>query len=242
MVRRKIKIKRIENPTTRQVTFSKRRGGLLKKAHDLSVLCDAEVGVIVFSSKGKLFQFASPSMQRILKRYADSNRGAKSSDDHSDNVHADQLTEFFKKLKTLQSNLIGDDLECLSLRDLIRLEQQMHERFQRIRAKKEELLLEQLEDIKEKVVEARRTTNANSNVLEKLVDFDPFEVTVSRNLGGQGDFERCRREGAAQTDAVSLSLRADTSERTSEGLQLPPAKRSRITEDLNKSPARTEEE
>ena len=62
MVRRKIKIKRIENATTRQVTFSKRRGGLMKKAHDLSVLCDAEVGLIIFSSKGKLFQFASPRL------------------------------------------------------------------------------------------------------------------------------------------------------------------------------------
>ena len=60
MVRRRIKIKRIENAATRQVTFSKRRGGLLKKAHDLSVLCDAQVAVIIFSSKGKLFEFASP--------------------------------------------------------------------------------------------------------------------------------------------------------------------------------------
>jgi hypothetical protein len=60
MVRRKIKIKRIENAATRQVTFSKRRAGLLKKAHDLSVLCDAEVAIIIFSSKGKLFQFSSP--------------------------------------------------------------------------------------------------------------------------------------------------------------------------------------
>ena len=60
MVRRRIKIKRIENAATRQVTFSKRRGGLLKKAHDLSVLCDAEVAVIIFSCKGKLFQFSSP--------------------------------------------------------------------------------------------------------------------------------------------------------------------------------------
>ncbi|KAH6558013.1 hypothetical protein KP509_1Z082000 [Ceratopteris richardii] len=76
MVRRKIKIKRIENATTRQVTFSKRRGGLLKKAHDLSVLCDAEVAVIIFSSKGKLFQFANP---RIIE---ESLRGSHLEEDH----------------------------------------------------------------------------------------------------------------------------------------------------------------
>ncbi|KAG7982640.1 hypothetical protein I3843_04G063200 [Carya illinoinensis] len=53
MVRGKIQMKRIENTTSRQVTFSKRRNGLLKKAFELSVLCEAEVAVIVFSQKGK---------------------------------------------------------------------------------------------------------------------------------------------------------------------------------------------
>jgi hypothetical protein len=41
------------------VTFSKRRNGLLKKARELSILCDAEVGVMVFSSSGRLYEFAS---------------------------------------------------------------------------------------------------------------------------------------------------------------------------------------
>ncbi len=55
----KIKIKRTENPTSRQVTFSKRRGALLKKAHELTVLCDAKVVFIIFSSIRKLFELAS---------------------------------------------------------------------------------------------------------------------------------------------------------------------------------------
>lgn len=59
MGRGKIEIKRIENLNSRQVTFSKRRNGLLKKAKELSVLCDAEVAVIVFSSTGKLYEFSS---------------------------------------------------------------------------------------------------------------------------------------------------------------------------------------
>uniref|UniRef100_J3LJF0 MADS-box domain-containing protein n=1 Tax=Oryza brachyantha TaxID=4533 RepID=J3LJF0_ORYBR len=61
MVRGKTQMKRIENPTSRQVTFSKRRNGLLKKAFELSVLCDAEVALIVFSPRGKLYEFASAS-------------------------------------------------------------------------------------------------------------------------------------------------------------------------------------
>ncbi|KAI3968206.1 hypothetical protein MKX01_018509 [Papaver californicum] len=60
MGRGKIEIKRIENSTNRQVTFSKRRGGLLKKAHELAVLCDAQLGLIIFSSSGKMFEYSSP--------------------------------------------------------------------------------------------------------------------------------------------------------------------------------------
>ncbi|KAJ6877821.1 hypothetical protein NC651_030538 [Populus alba x Populus x berolinensis] len=59
MGRGKIEIKRIENTTNRQVTFCKRRNGLLKKAYELSVLCDAEVSLIVFSSRGRLYEYAN---------------------------------------------------------------------------------------------------------------------------------------------------------------------------------------
>ena len=74
MGRGKIEIKKIENLNSRQVTFSKRRNGLLKKARELSVLCDAEVAVIIFSSTGKLYEFsntrcllASPLSSLFLK-------------------------------------------------------------------------------------------------------------------------------------------------------------------------------
>ncbi|KAK4352320.1 hypothetical protein RND71_027838 [Anisodus tanguticus] len=69
MAREKIKIKKIDNITARQVTFSKRRRGLFKKAEELSVLCDAEVALIIFSATGKLFEFASSSMNNILGKY-----------------------------------------------------------------------------------------------------------------------------------------------------------------------------
>lgn len=59
MGRGKIAIQRIDNSTSRQVTFSKRRKGLIKKAKELAILCDAEVGLVIFSSTGKLFEFSS---------------------------------------------------------------------------------------------------------------------------------------------------------------------------------------
>ena len=66
MGRGKIEIKKIENANSRQVTFSKRRSGLLKKAHELAVLCDAEVALIIFSSTGRLFEFSSSRYFLIL--------------------------------------------------------------------------------------------------------------------------------------------------------------------------------
>ncbi|KAH7683447.1 SRF-like protein [Dioscorea alata] len=59
MGRGKIEIRRIEDSSNRQVTFSKRRNGLLKKAKELAILCDAEIGLIVFSSTGKLYDYAN---------------------------------------------------------------------------------------------------------------------------------------------------------------------------------------
>lgn len=61
-----MQLKRIENKINRQVTFSKRRSGLLKKANEISVLCDAEVAVIVFSNKGKLYEYSTDDRSVIL--------------------------------------------------------------------------------------------------------------------------------------------------------------------------------
>ncbi|CAI0464899.1 unnamed protein product, partial [Linum tenue] len=60
----------IENTTNRQVTFSKRRNGLIKKAYELSVLCDVDVALILFSPSGRLTFFSGPNnIEDILSRY-----------------------------------------------------------------------------------------------------------------------------------------------------------------------------
>ncbi|KAG2666230.1 hypothetical protein I3760_15G047100 [Carya illinoinensis] len=70
MGRVKLQIKRIENTANRQVTFSKRRNGLIKKAYELSVLCDIDVALIMFSPSGRLSHFAgNKSIEEILARY-----------------------------------------------------------------------------------------------------------------------------------------------------------------------------
>ncbi|KAM0915742.1 hypothetical protein ACQ4PT_010625 [Festuca glaucescens] len=67
MGRGKVVLQRIENKISRQVTFAKRRNGLLKKAYELSILCDAEVALVLFSHAGRLYQFSSSSNLPILR-------------------------------------------------------------------------------------------------------------------------------------------------------------------------------
>ncbi|XP_051203006.1 MADS-box transcription factor 51 isoform X4 [Lolium perenne] len=68
--RGKVELRRIEDRTSRQVRFSKRRSGLFKKAFELSVLCDVEVALVVFSPAGRLYEFVSSntSVEEIFGR------------------------------------------------------------------------------------------------------------------------------------------------------------------------------
>ncbi|XP_017981120.1 PREDICTED: agamous-like MADS-box protein AGL104 [Theobroma cacao] len=72
MGRVKLEIKRIENNTNRQVTFSKRRNGLIKKAYELSILCDIDIALIMFSPSGRLSHFSGRRrIEDVFTRYID---------------------------------------------------------------------------------------------------------------------------------------------------------------------------
>ncbi|NXH17877.1 MEF2A factor, partial [Bucco capensis] len=73
MGRKKIQITRITDERNRQVTFTKRKFGLMKKAYELSVLCDCEIALIIFNSSNKLFQYASTDMDKVLLKYTEYN-------------------------------------------------------------------------------------------------------------------------------------------------------------------------
>ncbi|CAK9155591.1 unnamed protein product [Ilex paraguariensis] len=149
MGRGKIEIKKIENVNSRQVTFSKRRAGLLKKAKELAILCDAEVGVMIFSSTGKLYEFASSRMEQILARYKE---GPESSELASiENVmeesepEVNALKDEVAKLWKAHRRMMGMELEGLSFEELQNLEHQLHEGILSVKDRKEQVLLEQLE-------------------------------------------------------------------------------------------------
>ncbi|KAI5670713.1 hypothetical protein M9H77_11077 [Catharanthus roseus] len=150
MGRGRIELKRIENNTSRQVTFSKRRAGLLKKTHELSVLCDAQIGLIIFSTKGKLFEYSSypHSMREIIERYVKTTG-------NSIPENREQIKGELKRMKNETLNLQlslqrykGDGLSSVQYEELNELEQQLEMSVEKVRARKFELLQQQMENMK----------------------------------------------------------------------------------------------
>ncbi|KAL3840044.1 hypothetical protein ACJIZ3_024635 [Penstemon smallii] len=161
MGRGKIEVKRIENNTSRQVTFSKRKAGLLKKTHELSVLCDAHIGLIVFSSRGKLTEYCTPpiSMKQMIDKYVKTkgihpdheNRAAGGGSVTDNDQVLKELSRMKKETFNLQLNLQkykGDDLSNVRLDELNELEKQLELSVHKVRARKFQLLHEQLENLK----------------------------------------------------------------------------------------------
>lgn len=69
MGRKKIEIRPLTDERNRNVTFLKRKAGLMKKAWELSVLCAADVSIIIFSAAGKAFEFSSKELDSEIDRY-----------------------------------------------------------------------------------------------------------------------------------------------------------------------------
>ncbi|XWS56289.1 hypothetical protein CRYUN_Cryun09bG0073100 [Craigia yunnanensis] len=209
MGRGKIEIKKIENLNSRQVTFSKRRNGLLKKARELSILCDAEVGVIIFSSTGKVYQWSSTSMEHTLLRYnrgmaVDQSQEHPSDEQKAENsqpVDVNALKEEYLRLRAAYMQLNGKELDGLSFNELQELEHQLNEGILSVKDQKEQILLEQLkrsrqqeqqailenETLRKQVEELRQKTSSN------LLEFSPLPRRFSPN-SSKADYDCASEE------------------------------------------------
>ncbi|KAI5665759.1 hypothetical protein M9H77_15612 [Catharanthus roseus] len=194
MGRGRVELKRIENKISRQVTFSKRRCGLLKKAHEISVLCDADVALIVFSTKGKLFEYSSTdsSMESILERYERYSHAEKrltalhDQSEPQDNWSV-QYPKLVSKIELLQRNIrhyMGEDLDPLNLRELQSLEQQLDTSLKRIRTRKNQLMQESVSELqkKEKALQEQNNSLAKKLKESEKVDSDQQTQLVQRRL------------------------------------------------------------
>ncbi|CAL5189232.1 unnamed protein product [Lathyrus oleraceus] len=173
MGRSKVQLKRIENKINRQVTFSKRRTGLLKKANEISVLCDAEVALIVFSHNGKLFEYSTDScMEQILERherygYAEKLLVANDTTDAQENWTV-EYTRLKAKIDLLERNhrhYMGEGLATMSLKELQCLEQQLDTGLKNIRTRRTQVMYEAISELQKK----EKGIQEQNNMLSKEI-------------------------------------------------------------------------
>ncbi|XP_058747784.1 MADS-box protein AGL24-like [Vicia villosa] len=170
MARQKIKIKKIDNATARQVTFSKRRRGIFKKAEELSVLCDAEVGLIIFSTTGKLYEYASSSMKDIITRYTQHSQQNNKLDKPlqlqvEKSLSAELQKEFADKTQQLRG-LKGEDFEGLNMEGLQQLERTLETGLKRVIEMKEKKIMNEIGALQIKSVQLEEE---NNNLKQKMV-------------------------------------------------------------------------
>nr|XP_028959370.1 MADS-box transcription factor 6-like isoform X1 [Malus domestica] len=162
MGRGRVVMERIKNNINRQVTFTKRRNGLRKKAHELSVLCDAQVAVIIYSSRGKLYEFCStelyppslPPMNKILEQYRQSCYSSQDNvaENETQNIcqEVSRLKVKHESLQRSQRHLLGEDLQQLRLKELLVLEKRLDRTLSKARQEKTRMMFNQLEELRTK--------------------------------------------------------------------------------------------
>ncbi|TYG89024.1 hypothetical protein ES288_A12G067600v1 [Gossypium darwinii] len=178
MGRGKIEIKRIENATNRQVTYSKRRNGIFKKAQELTVLCDAKVSLIMFSSTGKFHEFISPNIS--TKAFFDLYQKTTGTDLWIS--HYEKMQENYRRLKEINKKLrreirqrMGGDLDDLNIKELQALEAKMDSSLVAIRDRKYHVIKTQTDTHKKKV---RNLEERHANLVFDLTKLDQQDGIV----------------------------------------------------------------
>nr|QWX93760.1 MADS-box protein 21 [Cunninghamia lanceolata] len=215
MGRRKIEIKRIENAVNRQLTFLKRKRGLLKKAQELAILCGADIALIIFSSMGKLSEFASSSMTNILERYNKCSRGSLSRSveyDSDDQFHeVTRLKHQVEQLQLGQRHMMGEQISDLSMKDLQELEHQMEVGMSQIRARKVQTLLECINELEMKALEEIEIKEReNQNLRRQLEEAGNNPLTVEQCPAAFLEFHPLQPKDSA-TPLLLIPLSAHTS-------------------------------
>lgn len=155
MARQKIQIKKIDNTAARQVTFSKRRRGLFKKAQELSTLCDAEIALIVFSAAGKLFEYSSSSVSQVIERHNQHPQTPEKPEPPSLELQLENSTcaalskEIVQQTQRLRQ-MKGEELQGLKIEELIELEELLEAGLCSVVEEKAERIRTEISDLQRK--------------------------------------------------------------------------------------------
>ncbi|KAF5190947.1 Mads-box transcription factor [Thalictrum thalictroides] len=185
MGRGKIEIKRIENQTNRQVTYSKRRAGILKKANELNVLCDAQVAMIMFSSSDKLTEFVSPNttMKKTFDMYQLAS-GCNLWDSRYEKMQEalKKQNEINRKLRREIGQRVGrEDLSDMSFEELCGLEQHLHSSVKIVAQRKYSQITTQTETSKKKVKNLEQMHNDLLHEYEEKLE-EPYALVDHEGL------------------------------------------------------------
>ncbi|MBA0793300.1 hypothetical protein Gohar_017717, partial [Gossypium harknessii] len=130
MGRGKIEIKRIENSSNRQVTYSKRRNGIMKKAKEITILCDAKVSLIIFGSSGKMHEYCSPSTKDNF-----SSLKTKTLQNLSNEI--DRIKKENDNMQIELRHLKGEDITSLPYKELMAIEDALENGLTYVRGKQD---------------------------------------------------------------------------------------------------------
>lgn len=194
----------------------------MKKAYELSVLCDAEVALIVFSSRGRLYEYSNNnSIKSTIERYKKAS---------SDSANANTVTEInaqyyqqesaklrqqIQMLQNSNRHLMGDSLSSLTVKELKQLENRLERGITRIRSKKHELLLAEIEFLQKREIELEnesvciRTKIAEVERLQQANMVTGAELNAIHALASRNFFSPQMMEGGnsySQPDKKILHL------------------------------------
>ncbi|XP_037437526.1 MADS-box transcription factor 25-like [Triticum dicoccoides] len=209
MGRGKIAIERIDNAANRQVTFSKRRGGLMKKARELAILCDADLALIIFSSTGRLYNFASSSgMEAILERYQEAKQehcGVLNPTSEA-KLWQREVTTLRQQVQNLQHNnrqLLGEELSGSTVRDLQFLVNQVEMSLHSVRKRKEQVIAEEIHELNQKGFLIQKE---NIELGKKLSIAHKRNIELQKKLSGVMRTSEQQASGSSSKAAAGLLL------------------------------------
>uniref|UniRef100_A0A453R484 Uncharacterized protein n=1 Tax=Aegilops tauschii subsp. strangulata TaxID=200361 RepID=A0A453R484_AEGTS len=214
MARERRAIRRIESAAARQVTFSKRRRGLFKKAEELAVLCDADVALVVFSSTGKLSQFASSSMNEIIDKYSTHSKNLGKSDQQPaidlnlEHCKYDSLNEQLAEASLRLRHMRGEELDGLSVGELQQMEKNLETGLQRVLCTKDRQFMQQISDLQQKGTQLAEENMRLKNQMHEVPTVSTVAVAEAENVVP---------EDAHSSDSVMTAVYSGSSQDNDDG-------------------------